>query len=545
MPNPAPSAQRLSPQNAAQEVHTLCRHIPGWPYGAVGRNSALRLAAAALAQPQTARAGRELALYAWAEYPLDAQLLHIVRQLHKHHSAPVLPEMAPLLDYLVIRAGVENSAAKAEVNDAASDSGTGYRRTAAKVDAAHPYELLLQTRLQAGHLLHTAPAAPETLKALLALHKLLPALPPAASDRPAHPWALWLGTALAQHYSLHHDLTAARTALWPVWEHCPCHPNVLLALHELVFPLQAAATDAAPPALLLYSWNKAEVLAQTLHSLKKTEIEDCPIFVLDNGSSDDTATLLRGLGEEWGQSLHCLRLPVNIGAPAARNWLLSLPEVRQHDNLIFLDDDLLPERGWLHNLQAVAAAHPQADTIGCRITGHEAPYPTQCADFFLLPPDGGDTSFVDIKEHMHLHCAAMGSPAGLLTRYTRPCLSVSGCCHWLRRRSVESIGSFDIRFTPSQFDDAERDLRTHLRGGQVLYTGLTSMRHVQHSSLNQAHTRARAAHIFGNKLKLEFLYDAKITTQLRTKLEAESQRDLVRKMTRLAALAAAQPKDTP
>lgn len=540
MPNHTPCAPRLSPQNAAHEVHTLCRHIPGWPYGAVGRNSALRQVAAALAQPMTARAGHELALYAWAEYPLDAQLLHIVRQLHKHHCAAVLPELTPLLDYLTARA--EGGAATESVDTCAVNTIAAHSNSATKYDAAHPYEILLQARLQAGHLLHTAPAAPETLDALLALQKLLPALPPAANGRPAHPWALWLGTALAHYYSLHHDLDAARAALWPVWAHCPCHPNMLLALHELVFPLQAALADAPPPALLLYSWNKAEVLAQTLHSLKQTEIDDCPVFVLDNGSSDDTASLLRALRDQWGQNLHCLRLPVNIGAPAARNWLLSLPEVRQHDNLIFLDDDLLPERGWLHSLQAVAAAHPKADTIGCRITGHEAPYLTQCADFFLLPPDGGDVSFVDIKEHMHLHCAAMGSPANVLSRYTRPCLSVSGCCHWLRRRSLDSIGGFDIRFTPSQFDDAERDLRTHLQGGQVLYTGLTSMRHVQHSSLNQAHSRARAAHIFGNKLKLEYLYDAKKVAQVRTQLEAESERDLVRKMTRLAA---AQPKDTP
>lgn len=528
MPSQAPSTSRLSPQYAAQEMHTLCQHIPGWPHGAVGHN-ALRLATAALEQAQTARAGRELALYAWAENPLDARLLHIVRQLHKRHSTQFSPNVAPLLDYLASRAESE---------------------TAGKPDPAHPCEALLQARLHAQELLHTTPAAPETLKALLALQKQLPPLLPAAfvqSGQSGHPWSLWLGTALARHYSLHHDLAAARAALWPVWTHCPCHPNLLLALYELVFPPQAASPASPPPALLLYSWNKAAVLAQTLHSLQNTEANCCPVFVLDNGSSDDTAALLRGLRDQWGERLHCLHLPVNIGAPAARNWLLSLPEVRQHDDLVFLDDDLLLERGWLQSLQAVAAAHPKADTIGCHIIGHEAPYLTQCADFFLLPPHCGSPSFVDIQEHMRLHCSSVDSPASLLTRYTRPCLSVSGCCHWLRRHSLDSIGDFDIRFTPSQFDDAERDLRSILHGGQVLYTGLASVRHVQHSSLNQAHTRARVAHIFGNKLKLEFLYDAKKSARLRASLDPEVQRDLVRKMTRLASLAASDlaPQDAP
>lgn len=502
----------LHPQHTAGALHSLCQAIPVWPHGAVGAANALRLVTTAMQEPHTAAAGHALALFAWAQAPFDTQLLHIVRHLYTQHPSLTFPDA-----------------------------------------------VLTKARAQAQALVDASPASVETLTALRHLADLLPPLgtslaspqtrahnqgtaSPSTAVPPAHvthPWSLWCSTALAQYHCLHGDITAAREVLWPVWTHCPYHPNLILALYELLFnQLDISQPVQNPPVLLLYSWNKAEVLAQSLASLRASHTDNAPVFVLNNGSNDDTASLLRAAADNWGEQLHCLHLPVNIGAPAARNWLLAQPEVRQYDNVIFLDDDILLEKSWLRTLCAVADMHPEADTIGCRITGHVPPHTVQCADFFLLPPEGGDTSFVDMDEHMHLHCAAMGSVDHLLTRYTRPCLSVSGCCHLLRMRHVAEHGGFDIRFSPSQFDDAERDLRTVLHGGQVVYTGQVSVKHVQHSSLQQAHNRARAAHIFGNKLKLEFLYEAKKAATIRHNLAPHVLQDLVRKCTRLASLTA-------
>lgn len=540
MPQPLPSPEhsRLHPQHLAQEMQALCQDIPDWPYGAIGIANSLRLIATALRQPHgnAARAGRELALFAWGEYPLNEQLLHIVRHLYMRQSGrqsgqpPLSPSLSPdvtaLLDFLAPPKLAQSSGHQSANRQNAHNPSASNRHL----------PRLLEARLHAQECLLTDPASADSLHALRALQELLP--PSAAGE--AHPLSLWLGTALAQYHCLHHEFSAARAALWPVWARCPCHPNVLLALYELAVPTipepAQGPIPGPPPALLLYSWNKAAVLAQTLQSLRATELGGAPLFVLNNGSSDDTAALLSAQQDLWGEQLRCLTLPVNIGAPAARNWLLSLPEVRAHEDVVFLDDDLLLDPDWLTNLRRVAAAHPQADTIGCRIVGHEAPHTTQCADFFLLPPEGCTVSFADLQEHMHLHCAAMGSTQPLFSRYTRPCLSVSGCCHWLRTRSLDSIGPFDVRFSPSQFDDAERDLRTLLCGGTVLYTGLVQVRHVQHSSLNQAHDRAKTAHIFGNKIKLEFLYDAPKAERLRLHTEQLARQDLVRKATRLAAL---------
>ena len=108
----------------------------------------------------------------------------------------------------------------------------------------------------------------------------------------------------------------------------------------------------------------------------------------------------------------------------------------------------------------------------------------------------------------------MGSQDKQLSAYTRPCLSVCGCCHWLRLDKAHGgMQFFDVRFTPSQFDDLERDMRLGLQGQQIVYTGKVRIKHVQHSSLQQAHDRKRSTHIFGNKIKLEHLFtEAQLNT---------------------------------
>jgi hypothetical protein len=327
----------------------------------------------------------------------------------------------------------------------------------------------------------------------------------------------------------------AAALLLPLWREAPYHPNLTLALHELLHPLSAPPADMPAPAILLYTWNKRGLAAQTLHSLRAAGFRGAPVFALDNGSQDGTEDMFRAMAADWGSPFTVVRLPVNVGAPAARNWLLSLPEVRQREHAVFLDDDVLLNPGWLDGLLAVAHARPGWGAIGCAVTDHTPPHALQCADFFALPSDMGTRSFADLDEHWHIHGNSAGSADTLLTAYSRPCLSVSGCCHMVSMASVRDVGPFDVRFTPSQFDDLERDIRCTLAGLPVWYAGTVRVRHMQHSSLRQATSRARSAHIFGNRIKLEHLHPANKARQAREASAALARQDLLRKAAALAA----------
>lgn len=320
-------------------------------------------------------------------------------------------------------------------------------------------------------------------------------------------WDLWLPLARCRLALARGEQETAARHLAGLWAAMPWHANLLLCLHGLLRPLPlvpAASRDHAV-AVCIYTWNKAEDLSRTLASLEASRLGRARLFVLDNGSVDATPAVLAACRERLGDRMETVTLPVNVGAPAARNWLLSLPGVREAEFAAFLDDDLDLPPEWLDELLAAALAHPGAGVVRCRVLDHEPPFAVQSADYHLLPPYMISRNFDDLPERLSV-CNYGGIPDAGLFAYTRPCASVTGCCHLLRRKEIAERGGFDVRFTPTQFDDLERDLRAFAAGGHALYHGRLAVRHRQASGLRRPATALQTAQVMGNKIKLEYLY---------------------------------------
>lgn len=323
----------------------------------------------------------------------------------------------------------------------------------------------------------------------------------------ASPFAPWRRYMAGRRAFQAGDRPAAAGHWTPLQAAMPWNANLTL----LLWDAQNIEPDAPLPqeraAILAYSWNKAELIVQTLESVFASDIGDNPVIVLDNGSTDDTPGALRAARDRFGADrLHVVTLPVNVGAPAARNWLLSLPEVRACRFAAFLDDDVLLPRDWLAKLLNAALRHPECGTVGCSIRDHEHPHALQSADYHLLHRLSGEAG-QEPGERLRVFNNCTGTLDSGMFAYERPCLSVSGCCHLLDVSLLDSVGVFDVRFTPTQFDDLDRDIRSFLAGRPCLYAGSLSIDHVQRSSLRQASSPAQVAHILGNKIKLEAKYD--------------------------------------
>jgi GT2 family glycosyltransferase len=306
---------------------------------------------------------------------------------------------------------------------------------------------------------------------------------------------------------------AAAAVYAPLRRAMPWHVNLTLVLHDLACGPRPAAPatpdwpDGIGPgdaAVLLYTWNKADFIRDTLANLARTRLGPSPVIVLDNGSSDATPEVLRQAAGLFAPGrFSVVTLPVNVGAPAARNWLLSLPEVRAARYAAFVDDDARPPENWLALLLDAARANPRAGAIGCAVADIPAPHRMQSADYHLLPPETGQSLLAEVPERIFVMDTCAGKLDFGLNRYRRPALSVSGCCHLIANAAVRAAGPFDIRFTPTQFDDLERDMRSWLAGFPAVYEGRCVVHHVQTSSLARARTKAQSAHVAGNKLKLE------------------------------------------
>lgn len=288
--------------------------------------------------------------------------------------------------------------------------------------------------------------------------------------------------------------------------------NLLLRRHDVRHNIDLPA--ALPPgrgAVLLYTWNKADSLQLTLDSLFASDLGDTPVIVLDNGSTDATPEVLRHWQNQRGAQLHTVTLPCNIGAPAARNWLLCLPETRACDWLVFLDDDVEMPADWLRHFGAAMQHRPDHAIYGCRVVDHAVPAVLQSVDLHLDPggPSGAANGSVpSYTRRFHVGDIHHQTLDYGQFSYQRPCVSVTGCCHLFRRSAIDTRGLFDVRYSPSQYDDLEHDIRHALAGELPLYHGHLRILHMKRSGRATMTSPHQLASAWANLYKLQMRYSA-------------------------------------
>jgi GT2 family glycosyltransferase len=251
--------------------------------------------------------------------------------------------------------------------------------------------------------------------------------------------------------------------------------------------------------VLFYTFNKLETTIATLRSLLESDIGPARITLLNNGSTtfdrEEFSAAVAGVAQ--GREVEVIHLPVNIGAPAARNWLYRLPHVQEADYIVFLDDDVLLPKSWLPMYLQDMADHPEVCAVGPKGLN---PNPFRTIQYIYR-------YFEEVGEHKirFTNNAPMNLDLGQFDG-RRPCLSVMGCCHMFDRRKLERLGvpDFDVRFTPSQVDDLERDIQIWKHGGRVLYDGRVEVVHMQDAGRAAPKTEASWGHVWGNHMKMEF-----------------------------------------
>jgi len=319
-------------------------------------------------------------------------------------------------------------------------------------------------------------------------------------------WGLFFAWLTARLLANGGQAEKAAATLAPLWRAMPWRTNVALVLHSLIDPIPLARNIGQNEAIvLLYAFNKVDMVGETLAALAKTRLGPSRILLLDNGSSDGTGEIMERSVRLFPEgACQLTRLPVNIGAPAARNWLLAHPWTKACAYAAFLDDDAFPPKKWLEELLGAARKNPHAGAIGCRIKDLAPPHRLQTADANLLPEFMGTRSLPGLNERIFAFDACHKRMRYGHYAYSRPCLSVSGCCHLINMRAVAETGPFDIRFSPTQFDDLDRDMRSWLGGFPAFFHGRLKVRHHQGRSMAKARTALQQANILGNKAKLEY-----------------------------------------
>lgn len=251
-------------------------------------------------------------------------------------------------------------------------------------------------------------------------------------------------------------------------------------------------------AIYLYSYNKAKTLKATLASLAGSNIGQASVTVLLNGCTDDSLAVT-----EWAKKVFpknqftVIPLHVNIGAPAARNWLINLPSTWENDYVAFLDDDVDVPADWLEWFLTVAESDPKIGVVGSKIVFPGRPAKLQYLFRYVS---------VAVNELLRLsvHAPDNQFDNGCYD-FIRETRSVMGCLHLFRTEALRRVPDFDLRFSPSQVDDIDHDLCLCLEGYRVMYCGLVTCVHHQSSGALLGYDPSiipRIGNCIGNDIKL-------------------------------------------
>lgn len=239
----------------------------------------------------------------------------------------------------------------------------------------------------------------------------------------------------------------------------PLPPGSLYAPERIAFAPFAVATSEAPTASIVIP--VFDQFAHTLACLRalaahppETPFE---VIVVDDGCSDETPAALPQIG---GARYH--RRAQNGGFIAACNdgALLARGEY-----LIFLNNDTIPQPGWLDALLGTFVEHPDAGLVGAQ----------------LLYPDGRqqEAGGVVFADGSGWNYGRFESPEDPRFGYLRDCDYVSGAALAIPRALFAQLGGFDTRYAPAYYEDTDLAFAVRAAGKRVLYQPAARVIHAE------------------------------------------------------------------
>jgi len=318
----------------------------------------------------------------------------------------------------------------------------------------------------------------------------------------------------------------------------PWRTNLILKMYDQAHGLDTkSASLEGRVGVSLYTHNKANDLEHTLESLAKSKPGPDFIHILNNGCTDHTADVIEKWRERMGPDrVRRTDMPTNIGAPAARNWLMKLPDVQDSDWTVFMDDDVELPPGWLGRLGAAADTYPDAGVWGCKVNDFSNLSIIQNVDLHMVPPleDSAMYRLTDQKprfEVSNLHHQDMDFGQ---FNYLRPCVSVTGCCHLFRTKTLINTDGFDLRFSPSQFDDLDFDLGMNLTGRHAVYQGHLEIQHRKKTGKSSERDLVQSGNAHGNFFKLQKKYSKRDVQKIKDADFKRLEKDLLAKLDSIA-----------
>ena len=217
--------------------------------------------------------------------------------------------------------------------------------------------------------------------------------------------------------------------------------------------------------LFVLNWNGRDLTLDCLSSLEKITYPNVKIYVIDNGSSDNSVTEIRNQFPDY----EIIGLPENYGFARGNNAGFELVK-QKADYTIFLNNDTIVDPNFVE---------PLINAMESNSTVKQATPKIFYADNLDYIWFGGGKVSLWAGWIRHLGIRQKDS---MQFSFNRNVDYATGCCVCMRTVDFESIGMFDESFL-MYGEDVDLSLRFRKQGGQILFVPESKIWHKVSSSI--------------------------------------------------------------
>ncbi len=212
--------------------------------------------------------------------------------------------------------------------------------------------------------------------------------------------------------------------------------------------------------------DRADLLLPCLSSLSRLEGVSGPeIVVVANGTPAEGLAQFRGR-----EDIVLVSSPVNLGFAGGCNWGARFARGR---HLVFLNDDIEVEPGWLAALLSVVAGDERIGAVG----GSSVSFDGVLQEAGCVLWSNGET-----------HRLGRGSPPPSQATGGHPDVDYcSACALLVTRVGWEAVGGFDENFYPGYYEDVDLCLSLRAHGFRTVCAAGARVRHHEGASTDMAH----------------------------------------------------------
>lgn len=212
--------------------------------------------------------------------------------------------------------------------------------------------------------------------------------------------------------------------------------------------------------IIVLNWNGLEDTMDCLESLDQLDYENYEVVVVDNGSVDESVTVIR----ERFPGVTVIENGENMGYAEGNNGGVEYALQAGADYIFVLNNDTVLCQDILTHLVATAETHPRVGAVGPKIYYHAQPRRIWFA--------GG---IIDWQHGLTVNLGADEDDVGQFEE-VRSVDFLAGCALLIKRETWENVGPFDSRFF-MYWEETDWCTRVQRAGYDLLFVPQAKMWH--------------------------------------------------------------------